>query len=252
MNTGELDGRVALVTGGGRGIGRAAALGLSRAGAHVIVAARTERQLTAVVDEITSTGGDAGYVVCDVTQEADVDAMVSAALAKYGRLDILVNNSGIVGSAPLLDMEPSDWDSVMAVNLRGTYLATRAAGRHFVAQGGGKVINMASTYAMKGVPTLAAYSASKAAVIAFTKSMAVEWARHNIQVNALAPGYIATDLHAHVRDDAAMMASILRAIPARRVGDPSELVPWLLLLAGPASDFVTGATIVIDGGQNAR
>jgi 2-deoxy-D-gluconate 3-dehydrogenase len=164
----------------------------------------------------------------------------------------VVNNSGIVSSEPLLSITEDEWDRVLNTNLRGVFLVTRAAGRHLVAQGSGKVINIASNFAFKGVANHAAYCASKAAVVAFTKSMAIEWARHNVQVNALAPGYFETDLNAGVRADAEANDRIVRSVPARRMGLPDELVPWALLLASPASDYMTGESIVIDGGLTAR
>jgi 2-deoxy-D-gluconate 3-dehydrogenase len=140
----------------------------------------------------------------------------------------------------------------MGTNLRGTFLVTRAAGRHLVAQGSGKVINVASNYAFMGVPRHAAYTTSKAAVVAFTKTMAVEWAPHGIQVNALAPGFFATDLNAGVRSDDELMRRVRRSIPAPRIGSPDDLRAWAVLLASPASGFMTGEVITIDGGETAR
>jgi 2-deoxy-D-gluconate 3-dehydrogenase len=178
--------------------------------------------------------------------------MVEATVETFGRVDVLVNNSGIVASTPLVEQSAAEWDQVLATNLRGTYLATRAVGRHLLAQRSGKVINIASNFALQGVANHAAYCASKAGVIAFTRSMAIEWARAGIQVNAIAPGYFATPLNAELRSDADTMAKAVRAIPAGRMGEPDELKPWLLLLAGGASDFMTGEVIVIDGGQSVR
>ncbi|MDF1704906.1 MAG: glucose 1-dehydrogenase [Aeromicrobium sp.] len=252
QTTPDLPGRVAIVTGAGRGLGRSMAEALSAAGASVTVAARSTRELDELVGQIEAGGGSALACPTDLTDEAAVEAMVAATVERFGRLDLLVNNGGILATTPLVDQTAEEWDSVMATNLRGTFLATRAAGRHFVAQGSGKVVNIASNFALKGVAHHAAYSASKAAVIAFTRSMAVEWARHGIQVNALAPGYFATSMNAEVREDSDVLTKVVRAIPARRMGDPSELQPWLLLLAGPASDFMTGEVIVIDGGQSVR
>lgn len=248
----DLSGKAAIVTGAGRGLGRAMAQALVDAGAAVTVAARTSGELDTFVAQAKAAGGQAVACPADVTDEAAVERMVQATVETFGRVDILVNNSGIVATTPLLDQPPAEWDKVIATNLRGTYLATRAAGRHLVAQGSGKVINIASNFALQGVAGHAAYAASKAGVIAFTRTMAIEWARHGVQVNAIAPGYFATPLNAGMREDADTFGKVLRSIPSRRMGEARELKPWLLLLAGSASDFMTGEVIVIDGGQSAR
>jgi 2-deoxy-D-gluconate 3-dehydrogenase len=250
--TGSLKGKVAVVTGAGRGLGRAIAGALGEEGAAVVAASRTLADLEAFVAEAQAAGREALAVRCDVTRAEDVEAMVQRAVTEFGRVDILVNNSGVVDTTTLLDQEPESWDRVMDTNLRGVYLTTRAVGRHLVAQGSGKVINIASNFGLMGASHHAAYSASKAAVIAFTRSMAVEWARHNIQVNAVAPGYFETDINAGLRTDAQATDMVLRRIPARRMGLAAELAPWVLLLAGRASDFMTGETVVIDGGQSVQ
>ncbi|WP_219414228.1 SDR family NAD(P)-dependent oxidoreductase [Pseudonocardia nigra] len=248
----SLLGKTAVVTGAGRGLGRAMAVALAGAGADVALAARSKDQLEAVAAEIEQLGRRALAVPTDVTDAGAVQHLVETTISRLGGLDVLVNNSGVIDSTPLLEQDPADWDRVMDTNVRGTYLATRAGGAHMVAQGSGKIINVASNFAFKGVAGHAAYCASKAAVVSFTRSMAVEWARFGVQVNALAPGYFATDLNAELRADAAALAKVLRAVPARRMGEAHELSAWLLLLAGPASDFMTGETIVVDGGQMAR
>lgn len=245
-------GRTAMVTGAGRGLGRAMALALADSGADVVLASRSEGQLADVADEVKERGRRALAVPTDVTDAAAVERLTDAALAEFGRLDVLVNNSGIIASTPLLEQAPEEWDRVMATNVRGTFLVTRAVGAHMVAQGAGKIINVASNWAFKGVPHHAAYCASKAAIVSLTRSVAVEWARHNVQVNALAPGYFATDMNAELRADEQALARVLRSVPARRMGRADELSAWLVLLAGPASDFMTGETVVIDGGQTAR
>jgi 2-deoxy-D-gluconate 3-dehydrogenase len=250
--TTELAGRVAIVTGAGRGLGRSMAQGLLDAGASVAVASRTRAELDAFVDEATAAGASARACPTDVTDESSVEQMVAAVVERFGRVDILVNNSGIVATSPLVDQSADEWDGVIATNLRGTYLATRAVGRHLVEQRSGKVINIASNFALQGVANHAAYSASKGAIIAFTRAMAVEWAPFGIQVNALAPGYFATALNADIHGDPAMSAKVVRAVPAGRFGQPDELQPWVRLLAGAASDFMTGEVVVIDGGQSAR
>ncbi|MFI9531674.1 SDR family NAD(P)-dependent oxidoreductase [Nocardia fusca] len=248
----SLDGKVAIVTGAGRGLGRSMAYALAEAGVAVTVASRTAAELDTFVTEVRAAEGRALACPTDITDEESVRRMVQSTLDTFGRVDILVNNSGIVASAPLVDQPADEWDRVIATNLRGTYLATRAVGPHLIAQGGGKVVNIASNFALQGVANHAAYSASKAGVIAFTRSMAIEWARHGIQVNAIAPGYFATPLNAELREDAEATARVVRAIPARRMGEPDEIRPWLLLLAGADSNFMTGEVIVLDGGQSVR
>jgi NAD(P)-dependent dehydrogenase (short-subunit alcohol dehydrogenase family) len=239
-----------VVTGAGRGIGRALAVDLASHGADVVLAARNADQLREVATEVEALGRRALVQPTDVTDAAAVGALAAGTLDAFGRVDILVNNSGILATRALLDQEPDEWDAVYATNIRGIYLTTRAIGRHLVEQGSGKVINVASNFALTGVANHTAYSSSKAAILAFTRSLAVEWARHNVQVNALAPGYFATELNAAARADPELYQKILRGVPARRMGEPQELAPWLIQLAGPASDFMTGAVIVIDGGQS--
>jgi NAD(P)-dependent dehydrogenase (short-subunit alcohol dehydrogenase family) len=250
--TGVLDGRVAVVTGASRGIGRAIALALAGAGADVALAGRDVARLDAVAGEIRDGGRRALAVPADVTDRGQVDALVARTVDELGGLDVVVNNSGVVSSLPLLETTDEEWDRVLDTNLRGVFLVTRAAGRHLVEQGSGKVVNIASNFAFKGVAGHAAYCASKAGVVAFTRTMAVEWARYGVQVNALAPGYVETDLNADVRADPDAAARIVRSVPARRMGVADEFGPWAVLLASPASDYMTGETVTIDGGLTAR
>jgi NAD(P)-dependent dehydrogenase (short-subunit alcohol dehydrogenase family) len=250
--TAVLDGRVAVVTGASRGIGRAIALALAGAGADVALAGRDVARLDAVAGEIRDGGRRALAVPADVTDRGQVDALVARTVDELGGLDVVVNNSGVVSSLPLLETTDEEWDRVLDTNLRGVFLVTRAAGRHLVEQGSGKVVNIASNFAFKGVAGHAAYCASKAGVVAFTRTMAVEWARYGVQVNALAPGYVETDLNADVRADPDAAARIVRSVPARRMGVADEFGPWAVLLASPASDYMTGETVTIDGGLTAR
>jgi 2-deoxy-D-gluconate 3-dehydrogenase len=246
-----LDGKVAVVTGAGRGIGRALALALAGAGADLVLTARSEDQLNLVAKEVRAEGRRAAVVPCDITDEAAVDHLADRAAGAFGRLDILVNNSGILATRTLLDTEAGEWDRLYAVNVRGTFLVTRAIGRHLVAQGHGKVIMVGSNFAVKGVPLHTAYCSTKAAVAAFSKALAQEWARYNVQVNVLAPGYVETDFNADARADPDVYQRILKGVPARRMGRPEELGSWVVQLAGPASDFMTGSVVLIDGGQTA-
>jgi NAD(P)-dependent dehydrogenase (short-subunit alcohol dehydrogenase family) len=247
-----LAGKVALVTGGNRGLGRGMALALAEAGAGVVLAARDQASLDAVAEEVRAAGRRALAVPTDVTSSAAVDALVASAVEELGSLDVLVNNSGVLHPQPLLETSDEDWDRVLATNLRGTFLCSRAAGRVFKEHGAGKVINIASNFAYMGVPGFVSYCSSKAAVVAFTRALAVEWARLNIQVNAIAPGYFESDMNAELRADEELLKRTLREIPLRRMGQPQELGPLVVYLASAASDFMTGETLLLDGGQSAR
>lgn len=251
MTSGVLDGKIAVVTGAGRGIGRCLALALAEAGADVVLAARSADQLDAVAEEIDAVGRCALGVRTDITDEDAVEALAARTIEHFGRVDILVNNSGILATRALLDQPAAEWDAVQATNVRGTFLASKAIGRHLVAQGHGKVVNVASNFAFKGIPLHAAYSSSKAAVVAMTRCLALEWARNNVQVNALAPGYVETGFNAEARADEITYGRIMKGVPARRMARADELRSWLVQLAGPASDFMTGSVVVIDGGQTA-
>ena len=247
-----LAGRVALVTGASRGIGRSVALALAAAGADVALGARSAGDLKLVADEIAELGRRALPVPLDVTDSTSVDNAVSAAVDGLGGLHVLVNNAGVVHSRPVLETSDEDWDRVLSTNLRGVFLCSRAAGRLLTAQGSGKVINMASHFGIMATPAHGAYCASKAGILQLTRVLALEWAPFNVQVNAIAPGYVATELNAETRNDAALTDKILRRIPARRMAEPDEIGPLAVLLASPASDFMTGSTLVIDGGHAAR
>jgi 2-deoxy-D-gluconate 3-dehydrogenase len=246
-----LRGKAALVTGAGRGLGRAFATALAEAGAAVALVGRTESSLREAAAEIEAAGGRALALTGDVTDEGSVAAMVARTVDAFGQLDILVNNSGVLHNASVLETSLDDWQRVIATNLTGPFLCCRAAGPHLFEQEGAKVVNVASMFGRRGVPTLASYCASKAALANFTATLALEWARQGVQVNAIAPGYFETEMNTDVREDERALARIVKRIPAGRMGRPEELVPLLLYLSGPGSDFMTGETIVIDGGQTA-
>jgi NAD(P)-dependent dehydrogenase (short-subunit alcohol dehydrogenase family) len=247
-----LAGKVALVTGGNRGLGRGIALALAEAGADVALGARDRASLEAVADEVRASGRRGLAVPTDVTSSAAVDALLARTVEELGTLDILVNNSGVLHPQPLIETTDEDWDRVLATNLRGTFLCSRAAGRVFAERGAGKVINIASNFAYMGVPNFVSYCTSKAAVVAFTRALAVEWAPLNVQVNAIAPGYFESDMNAELRADEELLRRTLRQIPQRRMGQPQELGPLAVYLASAASDFMTGETLLLDGGQAAR
>jgi 2-deoxy-D-gluconate 3-dehydrogenase len=245
----RLDGKAALVTGASRGLGRAMAAALAEAGADVGLVARTEADLRDTAQLVRACGRRAVVETADVRRVEDVERAVEAVREAFGRLDILVNNSGVAVVKPLVETSPDEWREVLETNLTGSFLFCRAAGRTLVAQRHGKVINVASVVGALGLPGYAAYSASKGGLIALTRTLAVEWARHNIQVNAIAPGWFLTPMNAHAFADARLGERLLRDVPARRVGQPDELGPLVVYLASSASDFMTGEVVVIDGGQ---
>lgn len=252
MSDQPLAGQVAIVTGAGRGLGRAIALALAGKGADVVLAARNVDQLDAVAKEIATTGRRTLVVRTDVTDSGSVDEMARQALAEFGQVHILINNSGTYADIPLIDMSDADWDRVVDTNLRGTFLCSRAVGRHFAHQGRGRAINIASNLGVVGRPGFAAYCASKAAVINFTRAVALEWARFGAQMNAIAPGYFETEFNAELRADPAAADKVVRRIPAQRMGRPEEIGEFCAFLASGATSFMTGETIVLDGGETIR
>ena len=242
-----LHGKVALVTGSSRGIGRVIALRLARAGARVEVNYHTGAEAASeVVAAIKTAGGDAEAFGCDVSSEAEVDSMVKGVLDRWGAVDILVNNAGVTRDRLLLRMTPSDWDEVMSVNLRGAFLCTHAVLRHMVGKRSGRIVNMASVVGLSGNPGQANYAASKAGLIGFTKAVAREVASRNIAVNAVAPGYITTAMVDQLPEEA--QRSILSRIPMGRFGTPEDVAEVVAFLSSDAAAYVTGQVIGIDGG----
>ena len=247
----DLSGKIALVTGAGRGLGRAIALALADAGAQVALAARSADQLDSVADEIRGAGHKAIAIPTDVTQEDQVANMVAKTLEGLGGLHIVVNNAGIERQAPLLKSSQTDWDTVMAVNLRSMFLVSKAAGPTLIEQKWGRVLNMASVGGTIAAPNNGSYHASKAGAILFTKSLALEWARYNITVNALAPGYFETDMLNSLMQNEDLKNKVAKVIPAHRYGDPAELGPLSVYLCSELSSYITGQAIIIDGGLSA-
>ena len=248
----RLDGRVALVTGAARGLGQAMALGLAEAGADIVGLDRCESDETGAA--VTALGRRFMQVCCDLREAsvADLNAIVAQIVAEMGRLDILVNNAGIIRRAPALEYSEADWDDVLQINLKSVFFMSQAAGRVMVPQGGGKIINVASMLSYQGGILVPSYTAAKSAVAGITRGLANEWAKHGINVNAIAPGYMATDNTAPIRADAARAETILARIPAGRWGEPSDLQGCVVFLASRASDYMHGTIVCVDGGWMAR
>jgi NAD(P)-dependent dehydrogenase (short-subunit alcohol dehydrogenase family) len=246
----SLVGRVAVVTGASRGLGRAMAVALAEAGADLALAARAKPDLEETARLVERAGRRALVVPTDVTQYPEVEALMRRVRDGLGRLDVLVNNAGVAVVKPLVEWEPQEWRGLVDVNLLGLLNGCRAAAPHLIAQGSGKVINVASMLATIGLPGYSVYSATKGAIIAFTRALGVEWARHNIQVNCIAPGWFDTEMSAPAWRDQKITERLVRDVPARRVGRPEEIGPLAVYLASPASDFMTGQTIYLDGGHS--
>lgn len=247
----DLTGKVAVVTGGNGGIGLGIATGLAGAGANIVIAARSVEKTAQALENIRALGVEAHGITVDVTQEPAIQRIVTSTIDHMGRLDILVNNSGIAVRAQPQELTAAQWDSVVDVNLRAAFLASKAAYAQMVKAGGGKVINVGSMYSIFGSDWGAPYAASKGGLVQLTKSLAVAWAKDNIQVNAVLPGWIVTDLTRGIQDaDPNRYDNISRRIPTGRWGEPSELAGAAVFLASTASDYVTGATLAIDGGYS--
>jgi 3-oxoacyl-[acyl-carrier protein] reductase len=246
----DLTGQVALVTGGGRGIGRACSVALARLGAKVIINYRRSRDSAErLAKDIVDEGGDGHVYQADVSDSAAVDAMFQFIRQEYRRLDILVNNAGIIQDTLLLSMTLQDWTSVQTTNLTGAFLCTRHAVEMMLRQGGGKIVNIASASADVGGRGQTNYAASKGGLVAFSRAAAVELARKGIRVNAVLPGIIETDMSLPVRQRAA--SKLLERIPSRRFGRVDEVANLVAFLASDASEYIVGQAIAIDGGLSA-
>jgi NAD(P)-dependent dehydrogenase (short-subunit alcohol dehydrogenase family) len=245
----DVKGKVALVTGASSGLGEHFAQTLAAAGAHVVVGARRLDRLDALVARIASDGGKALAVTLDVTDATSVAEAFARATRETGAPDIVVNNAGIAQTKPALDLQEEDWRRVMDTNLDGAWRVAQAGARAMIAAGkGGSIVNIASILGMRVASHLLAYTAAKAALIQATQALALEWARHRIRVNAIAPGYIETEINSGFFATEAGQAMV-RRVPQRRIGQASELDGALLLLASGASSYMTGSVLVVDGGH---
>ena len=244
----NLAGRRALITGSGRGIGLALARGLAHAGAAVVINARDQDGARTALSRLREERLDATAALFDVTKADDVTAAIDALEAQTGPIDILVNNAGIQRRAPLESFAAQDWNELMSVNLDGVFHVSQAVARHMLRRGRGKIINICSVQSELARPTIAPYAASKGAVRMLTKGMCADWARLGIQVNAIAPGYFATDLNRALVDDPDFSAWLCKRTPAGRWGNVDELCGAAVFLASDASSFVNGQTLFVDGG----
>ncbi|MHB1651069.1 MAG: 3-oxoacyl-[acyl-carrier-protein] reductase [Desulfitobacteriaceae bacterium] len=239
---------VAIVTGASRGLGRAIALELAAAGAKVVVNyAGSEEKAAEVVHWIQEAGGEGLAVRADVSQATEVERLLQSTLEAYGKVDILINNAGIARDNLLLRMKERDWDEVLATNLKGVFLCTKAVSKGMLKQRSGVIVNISSVVGVSGNAGQANYAAAKAGVIGFTKSMAKELAPRGIRVNAVAPGYIATDMTEILPET--VKNEILRNIPLQRVGEPQDVAKAVLFLVSPAAAYITGQTLCVDGGM---
>lgn len=248
----RLDGRVALVTGAGQGLGQAMAIGLAEAGADIVALDRRESDQTG--QAVAALGRRFHQVLCDLraASVAELQQVIADSVKALGRIDILVNNAGIIRRVPALEFSEADWDDVLHINLKAAFFLSQAAGRVMVGQGGGKIINVASMLSFQGGVIVPSYTAAKSGIAGLTRALANEWAKHNINVNAIAPGYMATDNTAALRADPTRSTAILDRIPACPSGPPDDLKGAVVFLASPASDYMQGAIVPVDGGWLAR
>jgi NAD(P)-dependent dehydrogenase (short-subunit alcohol dehydrogenase family) len=247
----DLTGKVALVTGASKGLGKALAVGLAKAGADLALCARNREDLETARDEIRTIGIRAEIFTLDVLDSGQVRETTEAVLGAFGRIDILVNNAGINIRKPVLELTEDDWDRVLSTNLKGYFLVARAVVPDMIRRKKGKVINMASILGAVGLENQLPYASSKGGVIQMTKVMALEWARYGINVNAIGPTYFETPLVATLRNDPERFRFINERTPMGRWGQPEELEGTVVFLAARASDFITGQTIFVDGGWTA-
>lgn len=246
----RLTGRVALVAGGGRGIGRAIALALAEAGADVIPTSRTQSEVQRVAQEIEALGQRSLAKSCDVSQLSQVQSLLTDVQSEFGRLDILVNAAAISPIWKRIDeTSEAEWDAILNVNLKGAFLLSREVGRLMIEQGGGSIVHVASIAGLKGTSHVGAYSVSKAGLIGLVRVLASEWVKYQIRVNAIAPGWVRTEMTQPVLTHPEISKGLLAAIPQRRFAEPEEIAPLAVYLASDDARFVTGQVYVIDGGQ---
>ncbi len=244
----ELRGQVALVTGASKGLGRSMSMALAEAGADVVMVARGPVKLAEAEKEVADMGVRTLAIAADVTIADDVEKMVGKALAKFGKIDILVNNVGTYIGKPIVESTTEEWLDMINTNLTTTYLCCRAVGKHMIERKRGKVVNMAAAIGALGARNASAYCASKGGVIQLTRALAVEWAKYGITVNAIAPGTMETEITKKMLEDPKVRKAVEGKIPMKRIGYPSDLAGAVIFLSASGSDYITGQTMFVDGG----
>lgn len=247
----DLKGKVAIITGARRGMGRTHALALAKAGSKVVVADISQEDCQKVATDIEKNGGEAIAVKCDVSKKEEVDNMVQKTIEEFGRIDILVNNAGICQFKPFLELSEEEWDKTLDINLKGYFLCAQAVAKEMVKQKAGVIVNIASIAMGQvgvGFPAISHYCASKGGIVGMTEALALELAPYNIRVNAISPGAVDTPMVDPLKVDPKMMKATLSRVPLGRMGKPEEVSNLVLFLASDASSYMTGSTVVIDGG----
>ncbi len=248
----SLKGKTALITGASRGLGQAMAIALAQAGAEVLCSCSTPGGARATIEQIEARGGRAIEIAANLSDRKEVDRLFAKAFQYKDKIDILINNGGTIARFPVVDFPQSEWDRVIEVNLTSAFRLSQLCGAEMIKAGQGKIINIASMLSYSGGITVPAYTASKHGIAGITKALANEWAAHNIQVNAIAPGYFKTDNTEQLQNDPLRNTEILKRIPAQRWGEPADLAGIVVFLACEASNYINGAIINVDGGWMAR
>lgn len=248
----ELTGKTAIVTGATKGIGYEITMSLADVGANVVVVSRHEADCIGVVKELGSRGHSALANACDISRPEMIDQLVTRAKERFGNIDILVNNAGVAITKAAEDLSLEEWDKVMDINLRGVFMMSQAVGRCMIQQGYGRIINVASMFGLVGSKGILPYLCSKGGVIQMTKGLALEWAKHNIQVNVIAPGYVLTGINEEAMENAEVRNALLNKIPQRRFATAKEIASAAVYFASDEASYMTGSVLTVDGGWTAQ